>query len=140
MLAQLGATTFTIAPLNTHDIGHDAGADYAEKSVMGRRPPLEFVGEAAESFTISGKLFPEKFGGLSDLEGLHSQRRAGKAIPFMRGDGVPLGWVVIEKITEKSAYLDAHGVGKVIDIDISVKRADPPSAGGLFSILSGLLG
>lgn len=140
MLAQLGATTFEIAPFNATDIERTSGADYAEKSVMGRRPPLEFVGEASESFSISAKLFPEKFGGLSSLTGLDQQRAAGKSLPFMRGDGVPYGWVVIESVREKSSYLDRNGVGRVIEVDISVKRADAPSLGDIFSTIVGLLG
>lgn len=138
MLAQLGSTTFEIVPFNAIGTGHDAGADFAEKAVMGRRPPLEFVGEAPESFTIQAKLFPAKFGGMSSLDGLHKQRQAGKALPLMRGDGTPLGWVVIEKVAERASFLDAKGVGQVIEVDITVKRSDPPGAGGIFSILSGL--
>lgn len=140
MLAQLGATTFEIAPFNAHEIAHDAGADHAEKAVMGRRPPLEFVGEATEQWTVSGKLFPSKFGGLGSLEGLHQQRRAGKPLPFVRGDGVPFGWVVITGVRARSQYLDTSGIGQVIEVEITVKRSDPPGAGSIFSIVSGLLG
>lgn len=140
MLAQLGSTIFEIAPFNMHGVSHDAGADFAEKAVMSRRPPLEFVGEAPESWSIQGRLFPHKFGGLDGLEELHQQRRAGKALPFMRGDGVPLGWVVIEQVEEKSSYLDAEGVGKVIEFEVSLKRGEPASGGSLYSVLFGLFG
>ncbi len=47
----------------------------------------------------------------------------------MRGDGALMGWVVIEKVTERSTYLDAKGVGRVIDVDIHVKRSSSPSKG-----------
>lgn len=139
MLAQLGSTQFEIAPLNSHELTHDGTADYAEKAVMGRRPPLEFVGEGADTRTISCRLFPEKFGGLSSVEGLHRQRRAGKPLPFMRGDGSALGWYVIESVSEISTYLDHHGVGRVVEVEISIKRSDPVGSGALFSILSGLM-
>ena len=56
----------------------------------------------------------------------------------MRGDGAQMGWVVIEKVDERSTYLDAKGVGQVIEIDISVKRSSKPSNGSYFSLLSGL--
>lgn len=140
MLASLGATVFELYPLNLHETSRETGGDFAEKSVMGRRPPVEWVGEASESWSIQGRLYPHKFGGLSNLEGLHQQRRAGKPLPFMRGDGTPLGWVVIEKISERSSYIDAHGLGRVIEITVSVKRSDPPAATSIFSIISGLLG
>lgn len=139
MLAQLGSTMFEIYPLNAHETSFEGAADFAEKAVMGRRPPLEFVGEGADTRTINCRLFPAKFGGLSSLSSLHTQRVSGKSLPFMRGDGAALGWYVIERITERASYLDSHGVGQVIEVDIQIKRGDPAGAGSVFSILSGLL-
>ena len=135
MLCQIGAAQFQVVPLNTHEIDHEAGADYAAHAVLGRMPPLEFVGEGAESWTIRGRLFPQKFGGLPELETLHSMRRSGHAQFFMRGDGVPMGWVVIERIAEKSSYLASNGVGRVIEFDMVVKRAEGPSPDGIFNAL-----
>lgn len=138
MLAQLGACQFEVAPFNMHETEHEAGASFASHEVMGRMPPLEFVGEAAESWTIRGKVFPQKFGGLSDLGTLHAMRRSGSPQFFMRGDGVPMGWVVIERVTERSSYIDPQGVGRVIEFDISLKRSDGPGAAGAFNALAGL--
>jgi phage protein U len=58
----------------------------------------------------------------------------------MRGDGTALGWFVIEKISERASYLDRNGVGQVIELDITVKRSDPPRGGTIFSIISGISG
>jgi phage protein U len=137
MLAQLGSVVFEVVAPNIHEVARNTGAAYAEKDVMGRRPPLEFVGEAPEEWQLSGKLFPAKFGGLEDLEDLHDQRMAGKALPFMRGDGVPLGWVVIEKIQEKSIHLDQQGVGQLIEVELSLKRADSPKERDVYSSIAG---
>ena len=49
---------------------------------------------------------------------------------FVRGDGAPLGWFCVERAREQSTYLDARGVGKVIEVDITLKRADAPGAAG----------
>jgi|HigsolmetaAR201D_1030396.scaffolds.fasta_scaffold36372_2 Phage protein U len=140
MLMQLGATTFEVWPMNTHETAFSGEATHVDKPVMGRRPPLEFVGEGPDTRTLSCRLFPAKFGGLSSLAGLHQQRLSGAALPLVRGDGTPLGWYVIERITERATYLDPHGVGQVIEVDLALKRADPPSAGSVFSIIIGLLG
>lgn len=139
MLAQLGSTLFEIYPLNAHEMSLDSAADFAEKSVMGRRPTLEFMGEGAETRTISCRIYPNKFGGLSSVDDLHAQRAAGKALPYMRGDGAAIGWFVIERITEKASYLDPTGVGQVIEVEVQIKRADEVDASAAFSVLSGLL-
>lgn len=139
MLAMLGVVTFEIYPFNTHQHSFDAATSFAEKSVVGRRPPLEYVGEGNDTRRVSCRLFPKKLGGLSSLSALHGQRQSGVALPFVRGDGVTLGWYVIEQITEQSTYLAGDGVGQVVEVEIAIKRSDPPGAGALYSILADLV-
>ena len=45
MLMMLGPVQFEVIPFNTSTYGHDHTAGFAEKPVLGTRPPLEFVGE-----------------------------------------------------------------------------------------------
>jgi phage protein U len=109
-----------------------------EKPVLGARPPLEWVGEGAESWSIKARIFPHRFGGLGDLKKLYQARAAGRPLYLMRGDGAQMGWVVIERVSERSSYLDAEGIGRVIDVDIAVRRAAKPSNGSFFSVFSGM--
>lgn len=138
MLCQLGAVQFEVMPFNMHEADHDAGASFASHEVVGKMPTLEFVGEAAESWNIRGRLFPERFGGMDQMNSMHAMRKSGASQFFMRGDGIPQGWVVIERVTEKSTYIGSNGVGKVIEFEISLKRASGPSADGVFSALLSL--
>jgi phage protein U len=138
MLYLLGAVRFEVWPVNAEEVERETGADFAEKPVIGRRPILEFVGEGSETITLSGRLFPEKLGG--SLEMLQAQRAAGRAVPLMRGDGRPFGWVVIERVSESSSRLMADGVGRMIEFNVSVRRSEAPGAGGYFGIISGLFG
>jgi hypothetical protein len=138
MLMSLGPIKFEVFPFNATEYGHDHESSFAEKPVLGARPPLEWVGEGAESWSISAKIFPHKFGGLGDLKKLYQARAAGRPLYLMRGDGAQMGWVVIEKVSERSSYLDAQGIGKVIEVDISVRRSAKPSNGSFFSVFSGV--
>jgi len=138
MLMMIGPVRFEIAPLNAIGFGHAHEAGFAEKPVLGTRPPLEFVGAGPESWTINARLFPHKFGGLGDLERLAQARASGMPQYMMRGDGSLMGWVVITQVSEKWSYLDAKGIGRVVDVTISVQRCQGPSPGAYFSILSGL--
>lgn len=138
MLMQLGAVQFDVVPINTHEYDHAGSASFAAHPVVGAMPPLEAVGEGQESWTIRGKLFPHRFGGLAELDTLHAMRRAQQPQFLMRGDGVPMGWVVIIRVQEKSSYLDREGVGRVIEFDVSVRRSQPPNAAGMFNALVSL--
>jgi phage protein U len=144
MLAQIGSVQFEVAPFNMTDTDHEAGASFASHDVVGRMPTLEFMGEAAESWTIRGTLFPFEYdrlgvgSGLDGLATMQAMRRSGAAQFYMRNDGEPLGWVVIETITEKSTKLHRSGVGRVIEFEAKLKRSDGPSADGIFGALVGL--
>lgn len=140
MLYMLGALQFEVWPLNVTKTDNEHGSDYAEKPVMGRRPPIEFVGDASEHFTITAALFPAKLGGLWTLEALRAIRHSGIPQYLMRGDGVPLGWFVVTKIKEQSSYLAATGVGQKIDVDISLLRGDGPGDADYYSTVIGVLG
>lgn len=136
MLMSLGVTTFEIAPVNIHAHSRDASADFAEKPVLGARPPLEFMGEGGEARSLTGRLFPRHFGG--SLNDLDAMRKAGQAMPLTMGNGQALGWFVIDKLTEKSSFLQTDGTGGMIEFDISLRRADGPAAIDYFSLLSSL--
>jgi phage protein U len=140
MLMALGPVTFEITPFNPQKTDRSTSASWVEKSVVGRRPPLEFTGDGPETIKIDAKLFPEKFGGLSSLSTLDIMRASGVPHFLMRGNGTPLGWFVVEQVTEKSTYLDPHGVGRAIEVDITCKRADAPGAQGYMAALLSLIG
>ena len=138
MLMVLGPVQFEVWPFNATDYEHGHESAFAEKPVLGTRPPLEWVGEGPETWTIKARIFPRRFGGLEDLKKLAAARASGRPQYLMRGDGAQMGWVVIERVQERSTYLDPKGVGQMIEVDISVKRSAKPSNGSFFSLLSGL--
>ena len=142
MLMMIGPVIFKVAPFNATEYSHEHGGTFAEKPVLGARAPLEWTGRAAETWTIRAILYPERFGGQSSLIALGLLVSAGAPQYMARGDGSLMGWVVIEKVRERSTHLDASGVGKVIEVDIDVRRSQPPTAasyfGALSSVFSGL--
>jgi phage protein U len=138
MLMTLGPIRFEVYPFNATEYDHGHESSFVEKPVLGARPPLEWVGEGAENWSIKARIFPHRFGGLGDLKKLYQARAAGRPLYLMRGDGAQMGWVVIERVSERSSHLDAEGIGRVIDVDIAVRRAAKPSNGSFFSLFSGM--
>ncbi|MDC7784752.1 phage tail protein [Rhodoplanes sp. TEM] len=140
MLYALGPVAFEVLPVNVTEVSRETSASFVEKPVVGRRPPLEFTGDGPENMRLSVKLFPEKFGGLSSLSSFDTMRISGVPWVLARGDGANLGWFVVEKASERSTYLGPNGIGKIVEVDLSLKRADAPSAGGYMSALLSLIG
>lgn len=137
MLYQLGALSITVAPFNVDKVQMSSSTDYAAKPVIGTMPPLEYVGEGATTWRLSGTLFPKVIGGMSQLAILHQMRERGQPQFLQRGDGAPMGWVVIEKVMERSSHLAADGVGRKVDVTIHLKKSGRPSKLALFTILAG---
>ena len=140
MLMLIGALQFRVAPFNATEYSHSHGATFAEKPVMGARPPVEFTGDAAETWSIRAVLFPQTFGGEGSLILLALMRRSGQPQYMFRGDGALMGWVVVENVTERSTRLDPAGVGKVIEVDIALRRTGPPEAAGFYQAVTGIFG
>lgn len=61
-------------------------------------------GRERSNWSISARI-PASLGGLDDLKKLYQARAAGRPLYLMRGDGAQMGWVVIEKVAERSSYL-----------------------------------
>lgn len=138
MLYQLGVLSVKVQPFNVNKVQSDRSTDYVPKPVLGAEPPMEYVGEGANTWRLSGDLFPKVIGGLNELQLLQAMRESGRPQFLLRGDGTPMGWVVIEKVSTREEHLAADGVGQKITVDIEVRRAGRPSRLALFSILLGL--
>lgn len=138
MLLSIGPLVFDIAPFNATEIGHQAAEDFARHDVIGARRPHEHVGPGDEGWTISARLFPEKFGGLSSLQVLHGLRSGAVPQSMVRGDGAVLGFVVVTQVRETSTYLDPAGVGRMIEVEITVEATAAPAASSLFEQLFSL--
>jgi len=139
MLYQLGALAIEVAPFNVHEVSESATTEYATKPVVGIEPPQEYVGEGSHEMTLAGRLFPAEFGGLDELATLHQMRASGRPQYLMRGDGTPLGWWAITQVEAKSTYLDRQGVGKFVEVTITMRRAQSPAAQSYFALLAGVL-
>lgn len=137
MLYQLGSLTFEVWPFNTEETVRETRADFAAKDVLGSLRPREFMGEGDNSFTFTGRLFPEKLGGLSGLDALDAMRLSGKPQILVRGDGSNLGWWLVERVRESSSVLDPRGVGRIVDYEIGLMKS--PSAPSVSSYLSTFL-
>ena len=145
MLYSLGSVSFEKLPTGLQEVSHAGTGDFATHPVLGDVPPLEWVGPGQEVWSFKGVLLTafsaRTIGdsGLSQIDALHAMRTSGQAQFLMRGDGVPLGWVVVTKVSERSRMLLQNGVGEEIQVDISVKKTGAPSAQNAVEALFAIL-
>lgn len=139
MQMMIGPVRLSVSPVPAVDYTRKTTADYATKAVLGAREPLEFVGNGAETWTVNAKLYPHRFGGGGMALNLLSVMRS-NGIPqiVVRGDGSIFGWFVIESVSETGRFLDARGVGRVIEVSIGLRRASSPGVGGVIAAIAAL--
>jgi phage protein U len=138
MLYMLGDVVFELQPTNLDTVNRERGQDWAAKAIVGAQKPREAMGVADAPVTLFGKLFPHRYG-LGGLEALAAMAEGTAPQMLIRGDGTVLGWHCTERVKEKHSYLDNEGVGRVIDIEITLTQSPTgPGAGAMMSLLQGL--
>ena len=127
-LYRIGDIEIKIAPFSINRIRQTSRTDYAIKPVMGGELQSEHVGEGLTNARMLGQLFPKAFGGtLEILEQLQEMRRKGEPNYVMRGDGEPLGWMVITGVDLTSDSLAKDGVGRIVDFTIDMHKTPKPN-------------
>ena len=138
MLMQIGPVAFNLR-FNIDGVTRETLRDFAEKPVIGAMPPLEDMGDGVERMALAGRLVPQKLGRLSSLEVLRAAQATGLPQLLVRGDGRVFGWYVITRVTDGHSFLDARGVGQMVDMTIDLAKTSQPTGQGYFSALWSLL-
>ena len=141
MLFQIGAVAIDVRPFNVDAVEREGSADFADKDLLGRRKGSEAVGIGTETLEVSGTVLPftRRGNGLPALETMWGQMRAQMPVFVLRGDGMVLGWMRIDRIKEKHSSLAQGGVGQEIAHETRLTRVDPPGSDTALSQLDQLL-
>lgn len=132
-LYQIGPVQIDTKRLTVDAVDRQTGADFAAHDLLGRMRGRESVGEGDETLTIRGVIITIRpdLNGMPELDKLHGSRKAGEPVWVHRGDGVVLGWYVVESIGEQHEHLQRDGVGAVVRHEIKLtKVAETGSAYG----------
>jgi hypothetical protein len=129
MLFQLGPLTISVMPFNADKSKRVSGADFAVKPVVGAQQPREFMGEADEKITLSGTIFPVRFGGLDELAILNAMRASGEPQILIRNDGANLGWFLVERVEEEANLAGSmSAVGSSLRYTIELVKSPNPAS------------
>jgi hypothetical protein len=135
MLACLGPVVFNLKN-DLQTISMETKSSFAKHDVMGAAPVYEDTGDDESTMTLKGTLHPYFFqGALNGLAALEAARQAKTPLPLLRGDYVPMGWFLIDKISRDDSELYLEGIGQEIDYTVDLLRADSPGIGGAESLL-----
>ena len=135
MLMVLGPVQFEVWPFNATDYEHGHESAFAEKPVLGARPPLEWVGDGPETWTIKARIFPRRFGGLKDLKKLATVRAVNPDVTILHAQQVDArGNVLVRGIlgATREAALAARSV--LFTVEEQVEKLDAPMNATVFPV------
>lgn len=141
-LMRLGPVEFDSIDLNPQSVGRKTSTPYAVHDVLGVRPIREFTGEGDGTFSIKGVVFPHHFNegrvntGRLGLAALEAARQAHTPVPFMRGNLVPFGWVLIEALDYNDEDLAEFAIGTEINFTADLVLTDRPAISMATAIMS----
>jgi phage protein U len=131
----LGPVVFSLK-LDLQSISQKEKSSFAKHDILGSSPVYEDTGEEEGTITLKGTLMPYFLGGLSGIAALQAARLQKVPLPLMRGDGLPMGWVLIDAIDRDDTELDANeGIGNSIDYTVSLIKVGTPGIDSAESIL-----
>lgn len=138
MLMCLGPVRFDLVT-NPQKTSDSEESTWARHEVFGIAPIYEKTGMGEASFTIQGVIYPNAIGTKGDIAALRAANRAQIPLSLMRGNFVPLGWVLIEKVSQDDESLSSNGVGNEIQFEVTLKKTGTPALSSLPQIM-GLFG
>lgn len=123
-LIALGDFRFSVATASPENIQTQEGWSWAEQTLLGTTPSLQFVSKQAPVKSLRGRIYPEFRGGLDQIKTLKAMAGMGKpmTLTVQQGDtGVVLGDWVILAVDETESFIDKFGRPRKIEFSISLK-------------------
>jgi phage protein U len=129
----LGGYAFEALGFGYQNIKRKVNTPWVEISVGQALNPQQWTGPTSDEVTIQGVLFPEEFGGQSQLDGIIAAQLAGAEMMLVSGDameGVIRGMFTVQSVEEDQSFHDAKGVARRNAYTISLKRIRAETAAG----------
>lgn len=128
----LGPFMFHSLRFGFSGIGRDLSTRWADIQTVGGLNRLQWTGGDGDRAVVEGVVFPEEFGGLTQIEGVRAAAMSGTVLPMVSLAGNVHGLFVIEGVSEDQSFHDRHGQPRKDVFRIMLRRY----TGGSFSPFS----
>ncbi len=129
----LGGYAFEALGFGYQGVKRKVNTPWVEIPVGQTLNPQQWTGPTSDEVTIQGVLFPEEFGGQSQLDGIIAASLAGMEMMLVSGDaveGIIRGMFTVQSVEEDMSFHDASGVARRNAYVISLKRLPTEAAAG----------
>ncbi|KES17085.1 phage tail protein [Gilliamella apicola] len=124
MMMCYGFFVFSLKTLPYQEMTLNKSWNWASNNRVNKRSALQFTGPNNETITLSGSVFSELTHGRVSIEVLERMAYLSVPLPLIQGDGVPLGFFVLNGVERKYTELDRHGAPRKINFTIKLTKVD----------------
>ena len=133
----LGGFAFEALGFGYQGVKRKVNTPWVEIPVGQTLNPQQWTGPTSDEVTLTGVLFPEEFGGQSQLDGLIAAQLAGVEMMLVTGSAMQgdiKGVFTVQSVEEDKTYINSRGEAGRNAYVVALKRArsdTSPSVGGL---------
>ncbi|WP_186078668.1 phage tail protein [Burkholderia gladioli] len=124
MLVSLGGFVFSLSAAPFHELQRQRTWKHAKNSRVGARDGSQYVGQGADSITITGLIAAGELGSPLSLDTLARMADVGEAYMFVDGTGTVFGAFTIEELNETQTFHNVLGVPQKIEFTLTLNRVD----------------
>ena len=126
MMMCYGFFVFSLKTLPYQEMTLNKSWNWASNNRVNKRSALQFTGPNNETISLSGSVYSEITHGRVSLEVLERMAYLSIPMPLIEGDGVPLGFFVLNSVEKTYTELNRHGSPLKIDFTINLTKVDIP--------------
>lgn len=127
MMMSYGLFVFCLKTLPYQKMTISKNWRYPKNERVNYRPALQYTGPSNDTITLSGSVYTEITNGRVSLEVLERMALLGISWPLIEGDGVPLGFFVLENVERTHSELNRDGSPRKIDFTLKLIKTDIPN-------------
>ncbi len=121
-MLQLGPFVFSIATAAYQQFQRQTRQRWSSNPVVGDRPKYQFIGQGEDTITLNGMLYPELTGGAINIELLRQIAALGEEQIMTSGNGLILGWWLIDGVSETKTVFFSDGSARKISFNLTLKK------------------
>ena len=130
----LGPFRFSLATAAFDELSRASGWEWAEQSVVGSAPVLQYTGPKAETITLRGRIIPGFTGGPEQVAQMRALAGLGRPLFLVDGMGRVHGNWVIENIADTGSRHFKDGMPRMLTFDVALKKYDTGT--GIFGTIT----
>lgn len=131
VMMRLGSFQFAISTAAYQELRRRTEYRWASQDRFGLMPALQFTGPGADSITLTGVIFTEYRGGITQINAMRAVAATGLPQSLIDGYGKLLGSFAIESVDEVQKVFAAQGRPRKQEFTLQLKQFPPQGLGAL---------